>query len=217
MPEEEVKITYETLFELLRREKSRDDLQKLPPTFLFDVVNYLKDKIYFIQQKKDDLFDVEERKTTEKQIDNIKMIIRDLYERREKKIMSMALNKSRTKHAIIDTSSMLREEYSLFEELIKVLDSSRIYVLQSMLEAKLPANIQEPLKESETAEEQQEEEQEEQPKEETTKIKITGFIEKFIGTDLKQYGPYEEGEEIDLPKEIAQIILKLDKGSEINV
>jgi DNA replication initiation complex subunit (GINS family) len=40
----DVKITYETLFDLLRREKNRNELQQLDPSFYLDVVSYLKEK-----------------------------------------------------------------------------------------------------------------------------------------------------------------------------
>ena len=42
--EKEVVITYETLFEILRREKTREELQKLPDNFHNDVGKYLSDK-----------------------------------------------------------------------------------------------------------------------------------------------------------------------------
>ena len=37
-------ITYDTLFDLLKREKERPDLQKLETTFFNDLVFYLKQK-----------------------------------------------------------------------------------------------------------------------------------------------------------------------------
>ena len=41
---EEIKITLETLYDILRNEKKREDLQKLNQTFFLDVVSYLKEK-----------------------------------------------------------------------------------------------------------------------------------------------------------------------------
>ena len=40
----EVNITYETLFDLLRRERSRNELQELEETFYEDVKKYLEEK-----------------------------------------------------------------------------------------------------------------------------------------------------------------------------
>ena len=44
MEAKEVNITYEVLFEILRREKDTADLQKLEPGFFNDFVEYLEDK-----------------------------------------------------------------------------------------------------------------------------------------------------------------------------
>jgi len=44
MADEEIVVTHETLFELFRREKSRDELQKLSATFFSDVASYIKSK-----------------------------------------------------------------------------------------------------------------------------------------------------------------------------
>ena len=40
----DVIITYETLYELLMREKSRAEIQKLDNDFFNDVIKYIKDK-----------------------------------------------------------------------------------------------------------------------------------------------------------------------------
>ena len=108
----EINITYETLFELLRREKNREELQKLDETFFNDVVTYLKEQKEFLneQKTKQDLFAVEELKKAEIQEENIRKILRELYEKREKKMISLALDASRTSSSIIDTSVLLEEE-----------------------------------------------------------------------------------------------------------
>src|SRR3990167_7171650 len=107
---QEVVITYETLFELLKREKERTDLQKLEPTFLSDTINYIKDKKKILEAKSDSVFAADEGRKTERQLENIYKILKELYERREKKIISMALDRSRTKSSLIDTSALLKEE-----------------------------------------------------------------------------------------------------------
>ena len=42
--QKEVVVTFETLYDALRREKSRDDLQNLPKSFFTDVLVYLREK-----------------------------------------------------------------------------------------------------------------------------------------------------------------------------
>ena len=40
----EVAITFETIYEILRREKNKEDLQRIDNDFFQDVLNYLKEK-----------------------------------------------------------------------------------------------------------------------------------------------------------------------------
>ena len=82
---QEIIITYETLFELLQREKERQDLQKLEPSFFNDVINYIKEKKKILDAKIDSNFAQEEKRKTERQLENIYKIVKELYERREKK------------------------------------------------------------------------------------------------------------------------------------
>ena len=112
MAEKEINITYETLFELLRREKNREELQKLDKSFYQDVVSYLKGKEEAIEQlkTKQDLFVGEEKAKAEKQLENIRKILKEFYDKREKKIIEMTMDASRTSSIAIDTSAMLQEE-----------------------------------------------------------------------------------------------------------
>ena len=106
-----IKITLETLYDILRNEKKREDLQKLESTFFIDVISYMREKQAFLATKKDvdDLFASGEKDKLEYEIRSIKRILKEIYEKREKKILDIALNRSRTGSEIIDTSSMLRE------------------------------------------------------------------------------------------------------------
>ncbi|MFH1511525.1 MAG: hypothetical protein ABIF10_07580, partial [Candidatus Woesearchaeota archaeon] len=120
----EITVTYETLFELLRLEKSRSELQKLSPTFFVDVSSYVADKQAILSEteKKNDLFASAEREKIKVQLDNIRRLIKDLYDRREQKILLVAVNKSKTGSDIIDTGAMLKEERMLFEDFVLLLD-----------------------------------------------------------------------------------------------
>ncbi len=122
---EEITISYETLFELLVRERSRGELQKLPDSFFDDVLNYLKQKKNLVKEKQGQSdFALESSKIT-KEIENMKQIVKDLYNKREKKIVNLALDKSRTQSSIVDTNLLLKEEKELFDELVNSLDRKR--------------------------------------------------------------------------------------------
>jgi DNA replication initiation complex subunit (GINS family) len=80
----EVVITYENLYELLRREKYRAELQKLEPTFFQDVLGYLKDKqtILNSQEKRDSIFASAEGDKTRTQLRHLQRILTELSEKR---------------------------------------------------------------------------------------------------------------------------------------
>ena len=138
--DKEIMITFETLFELFRREKGREELQKLSPSFLNDVVEYLKDKNQFLeaQKNKQDIFSSTERDKIEKEIKNIKDTIKSLYDRRERKIINLALDKARAPNMLVDTSTLLDEEKKLFDAIIDRLGKHRIGVLLNVLNMQPP-------------------------------------------------------------------------------
>ena len=206
---QEVVITYETLFELLKREKERNDLQKLEPTFFSDTITYIKDKKKILEAKSDSVFAHEERKKTERQLENIYKILKELYERREKKIISLALDKSRTKSDLIDTTALLKEERVVFEALTNLLDTYRDVILYSVLNEKMPfmQSIEEKPKEDfKTALEL---------KKTTKLVRFTGHIPKFVGPELEEYGPFEEEDIANLPAEIADVLIGKGRAEEI--
>ena len=129
METKEVNITYEVLFELLKRERDTADLQKLEPNFFNDFVDYLNEKKNMFA-KEDTLFSYDEKKKVEKQIENAKRIIKEIYERREKKILNIALIKSRTKSNVVDTSALLDNEKKFLNEVVRVLNTFRVSVIE---------------------------------------------------------------------------------------
>jgi len=253
---EEIKITLETLYDILRNEKKREDLQELNESFFFDVVNYLKEKKYLLESKKDDddLFAAGEREKLEYELRSIRRILKEIYEKREKKIIDIALNRSRTKSDIIDRSAMLKEEKDFYEQLMKLLDGYREGILLSLFKGELPffkrpdvrvglgleGKGQEEEKEKvegvEKEEQGLESENKEETEEETTaeveetgdeeettdykptklkKIKFIHPVPSFVWKDLKEYGPFEEGEETEIFEEVADLIIEKGRAEEV--
>jgi DNA replication initiation complex subunit (GINS family) len=127
MAEKEINITYETLFDLLRREKNRPELQKLSDSFLEDVNEYIRQKKSILkgQQIKIGMSASAEKENTEKQIENIKSMLNNLFDRRQQKIIQMAIIKAKTSSNPNDYNSLLNQEHKLFNSLAKVLSSFR--------------------------------------------------------------------------------------------
>src|SRR3989338_8176196 len=135
----EVIITYENLYEILRREKYRTELQKIDETFYQDVIKYLQEKTAILesQSKKESIFASTELEKTQTQLKNVIKILKELYEKRENKIIQSAMFASRSKTPQ-ETSHMLAEEHALYISLKETLDKHREGILTNMLQQKLP-------------------------------------------------------------------------------
>jgi DNA replication initiation complex subunit (GINS family) len=139
----EVKITYETLFDFLRREKNRSELQQIEPTFYKDVVEYLTEKKSTLREEEthSPLHSKTEQEKIKIQIKNIQKILRELYELREKKVINLAMNKVRTESNLVDTSNLLPEEISLFNDACQLMTKYKEGVLHKILLTELPSVI----------------------------------------------------------------------------
>ena len=229
---DEINITFETLYDLLRREKSKEELQVMEKTFYADVVSYLGEKLKLLEGRsgEDDLFSIGEREKLESQLRSIKKILKELYEKREKKIIEMALNRSRTGSNIIDTSALLEEEKSFYEEVVGLFDKFRVSILLNMFEGNAPVLEKSVVKEVEKEEEvtqeseptdaqsgeasgaSKEETKEESKEEDLVKIRFTNAVPRFVGTDLEVHGPFDVGEETELPAVIARVLVEKNRA-----
>ena len=212
MEAKEVNITYETLFELLKREKDMTDLQKLEPSFFDNFIEYLNEK-KDMMSRDDALFSYDEKKKVEKQIDNARRLIKEIYERREKKILNIALIKSRTKSHVIDTSSLLDNEKKFLDEIEKVLNAYRENVIYHIMDGKQVSQIKHQEKEA-----KEEINAASDAEEETKTTKLVRFlypVPKFVGTELEEYGPFAEEDIANLPAEIADLLVGKGKVEEI--
>jgi DNA replication initiation complex subunit (GINS family) len=133
MSQKDVVITYETLFEILRIEKNREDLQKLDDAFYDDVLLYLNERKGMLNNGSDPSSLVFGDDRVRLELENVRKILKDLYDRREKKIISLALNKSKTSMTIVNTSSMLPSERAMFNSVSDSLNRFRDGVLCSVL------------------------------------------------------------------------------------
>jgi len=214
----DININYETLFEIFRKEKSTEELQKLDPYFFQDVVAYLNEKKKEADNSKTQtrLFDAS-IETNEKQFQNIKKLVREIYERREKKIISMALNKSRIPSDIIDDSFFFYEEKKMFEELVHLLNGFREGVIDNILNLS-PPNLGELNRKGPEAEDFKNvfyASGEEKKKSPFTVVRFVHPVPQFVGSELERYGPFEEDEIAKLPTEIAEILIEKGRAESL--
>jgi DNA replication initiation complex subunit (GINS family) len=219
MSEDKINITYETLLELLRTESNRGELQKLNETFIQDIVNYIKDKKNTLAkiEKKVDLFSSTEKEKTSKLLSNTIDIIKKIYDRRERKIVNMAIDKSRIKESIVDTSCLLEEEKLLFDLLVELLYRFRSNLLYNIIEAQLPKKSKlEKREEREVVAEKKEEIGKKKEHENPTKmIRFIHPVPQFLGRDLEKYGPFEEEDVANLPTELANVLINKGRAEGI--
>lgn len=217
--ESSVKITYETLFEILMREKNREELQRLDEEFIDNVVRYLNKKSEFLHKNKQGLssFIEQGNESILSEIHNIQKIIKEIYNRRERKIVDMAINLAKSPKMLIDTSNCLKNEFELLETLKNILSEHRNEVL---IEGILQNNKETEKQESKETNKKYEEpkdlktassSQDENTSEEESKngLKSVVFLKdvpEILDSELNNYGPFNEGDIAELPNELVQLL-----------
>lgn len=201
-------MSYETLFDLFKREKERADLQKLDESFFKQLVEFLKEKDQTL--KNPSLESFEEKKNIEREIGNIKKLLIDLYGKREKKITGLALDKSRTKSTIVDDSTLLKEEKQFFDSLVGMFDNYRGGILFNILDSKLPF-----VNEREEKTEVEAKEGKGEVNKDTKLVRFIHAVPKFVGEELEEYGPFEEEDIANLPITIAGLLIDKGRAEEI--
>ncbi len=227
---DQIKITLELLYDLLRSEKKREDLQKLDGTFYLDAVSYLQEKKMFMEgkDKTDDLFAAGEREKMQSELRSIKKILKEIYEKREKKIIDIAINKSKTGSDIIDISAMLPEEKLFYEKILITLNTHRVGILHNILKAQLPSiNLIVLKPQVQTSKDEDEDEEKKNTEQEETtnnnppilisvsRVRFVVPTPSFVWKDLKTYGPFEAGDETEIYPEVADLLVR--KGRAIKI
>jgi DNA replication initiation complex subunit (GINS family) len=213
----EIKVTYETLFDLLRREKGRNELQELDKSFYEDVSMYLteKNKTLKISSSRG------EKEKIKIQLKNIKKILKELYELREKKIISLASSKVRTSSNLIDTGKLISKEKELFKEACDLFSKYKTEILEKITQENQNEHEYEPeYRETKEKLEEKPQEKKEEKKEDTAdnsiiKIKVIHNLPRFLGIDKKIYGPYEQGDETEMPLATAKLLLDKKRAERI--
>ncbi|MBW3013375.1 hypothetical protein KY325_01305 [Candidatus Woesearchaeota archaeon] len=209
MTDTEIKITYDTLYDVLRREKNSGELQELDENFLANVIAYLKEKQELLENKKNDqgLFGFEEKRKVVQQIDNAHKLLKDIYEWREKKIILLARDVSRTNNQIANTTNLLESEKQLYDAVLDVLNKFRKNLINRILQENLPEIGDEKPKPLKIPSELQDEDEAD-----SVQIKFIEDVPVFMGPNMERYGPYSQDQVVDLPDEIAQLMVKNNRA-----
>lgn len=124
-----------------------------------------------------------------RKLHNIKGMLDDILYLREKKIINRAIIKTKTNDD--DTKHMTTEEQKMYVKMTNLLQSYQKLVKDSF------------------------DNESKQEKQKTIKIQMLQDVPKFIGTDMSEYGPFKEGEELELIESIAKIFIKKGIGKDL--
>jgi DNA replication initiation complex subunit (GINS family) len=204
-------LNYEDLRKIQRLEKASSKLIDVEPNFFFELGNFLKD----LESKAKSMEEV-------KLLENTRKIARDVYERREQKVVVRALRAART--GDLDTEGMTEREKKQISELIEILKKYRGDMFPKEPEPKkkkrlpkapgevqgsgAPSKQEEEIKVKEVKESKKEEKKQEVKEEkDLLKVRVSKYIPQFI-TSQGKFGPYAEGAEVSLPKEVCNVLVK---------
>lgn len=222
-------FNYEDIYEILRNEKFSSDLQKLTKEDLRKIKEYFKEKTKATegQNQSTNLFASHNRAKTQLELDNAGRVIKDLLEKRERKLINRSVFNSRVDNSMRDTSNMLEIEEELYDQLVFILKRFRKGFLSTIdNEGNYPSQIIQPLKlrEDIDVKEFREEGKKSVEKEfreaihsKAAEIKkaekpapseyiIKEDTPEFFGPNMNKYGPYKSGERVELPEEIIRIL-----------
>ena len=179
-------ITYNDIYEAARSERYSEHLQKLPKSFVKDVVEYLRDKKEIASKDDDDFSDVIMK--TKKQLENATTLFKELISRRRKKVLNLVFIASETGISKKDFDNMLNFEKELFESLMNCIEVSG-KILNENFNGKVE-EFQNDL------------------------VVFLEDVEEFMGFDGTKMGRFEKGQVANIPKDIAKILID-DKKCEI--
>ena len=166
------------------------------------MIKYIKDKrdILESQKTKENIFAAKETERTNKQLESIYRILKELYDKRENKIITLSLLNSRNESKV-DMSLLLPEEIKLYESLKENFNNYRKGILDSVLEGKLPV-----LNEPKTIK---------TDFQDRMLVRLTNPVPKFVGSNGFKYGPFDEEDIANLPLNIAKLLIEKGRAEEI--
>ena len=185
-------ITYNDLYEALRKERYSEQLQPLMKDFVKDVAVYVKEREAFSVSSKGIFSD--ENQKNKKQLENALSIFKELILRRKKKLLDLAFISAETGISKRDFDNMLSFERETFEKIMKAINEG-------------DKAIEKLLSGGEIGEQSS-----------AAKNKLIMFkqdTEEFLDLEGNKLGPFKKGDIVNIPQEIANILIVDNKADPI--
>jgi len=205
-------ITYEALREIQRQERRSEQLFDIDGEFYKKVYDYLE------RNSPDDALSAIEKQ-------NATSIFKDIIDRRERKILNHALTVARAGKAV-ETKNMTTMEEELFQNVVDILKAYRHELDGENGDSGTGGHgdlEDEPKTEAEKKESTPrpsdapttEEKEEESESTKLIKVRVLENLPEIVGADMKEYGPFQEGDEVELPEENASIFIEKNKAEQV--
>lgn len=177
-------LTFSELRKIEKKEKRQEQLSEIEDDFILRVSQYL---------------DRKENSSDTREYRNAKRVFEKIIGLRQQKIVTNARVsvKSETESAELPLLPREKELYLDLKQRFKNYSDE------------IEGFIEDPAEEIETEVEQVSEQptEEDDGVEAYTEVEITGNVPEFMGTDLESYGPFDEGEEVEIPEDNAEILV----------
>jgi len=179
-------ITYQELYEYLRKEKYSETLQQLPNDFISQVSAFLQEQQ--TQSNSEEASFLEGIGKNKKQFENSVSLFKELMLRRKKKLLNLVFVATETGIMKRDYENMLSIERDVFDKMVKIFEeadkelSKKLYQEGSHLGG------------------------------ENIMVIFSQDTEQFVDLDGKVIGPFKAGELVYLDKKIAEILVTSGKA-----
>ena len=182
-------ISYNDIYEILRKEKYAENLQQLPKDFVMQLAEFLNER-KDQSNKEDDLF-ADSTLKSKKQLENSIAIFKELILRRKKKLLNLVFVAAETGIMKRDYENMLTFEREVFDKLVKAFEEGDKELL-NMMNGK---------------------------KEDGEKNKMIMFnqnVEQFIDMSGKIVGPFNSGQIANIESQVSDILVSGGKAQFID-
>ncbi len=188
-------LTYDSLREVLRKQKDQKSLVEVSPDFYRKAAAYIGEIESVIQRLEGETEEFSSKRLALKreELENAKSTLKDICTIRGGLILSLAWEKTALSLPV-SKEALTPEEESMFSS-AKQLAENNWDLFLSFLEGNEPG---ETVKKEVSGQ--------------RLKVRVKAPLPAFVGTDLNTYGPYEGGEEVELPRRIAEMLERQGKA-----
>lgn len=175
-------MNFEHIRDIQRKEKNSRRIAEVDPSFYNDLATYVKKCTETCKANGNGF----------RELENSMKLARDVFEKREQKLVMKALRSVRTKE--YNEEHMTEEEKVLYKSLVEAIRGNRKFfdkVLLGDYAFKAPTDTL--IKENGNN---------------VVLARVRKEIPVFVGSDTKEYGPYKAGDVVKLPRAEAELLSK---------